>query len=580
MKNIVLMLLSILSSYVSIGQQHIANDIKDYLDRAYDLERFSGTIFVQKGSEVLVKKTYGFANIEDKVKNRVQTKFNIGSITKQFTATAILLLQQEGKLKLHESINTYLGEFASKRWDRVTVHHLLSHQSGIPSILQSGQGLDHYWPQETPISWKDQLDYFKDLKLNNAPGEEYSYSNTGYVLLALIIEQVSGKSYECFMREELFLPNGLNATSVNKEGDFVADNHYNYRLRTMEKAPEYHYSWYRGAGGIFSTVEDLNKWYHVVHHGKLLSNANKEKLFRVHAKNYGYGWVIQDNKNQKLVYHDGTDFGSTSFFLTVPKEDLRIIILTNQTHKDLNKLGKSERWIKKIGYNLLDMVNGSPVEKLPKVVGIEDEHENFVGSYRLSDGTTFSICKKGNGLKLTQDGAGTSLLRFKYHQSINPENDVIAHQAIEASSALLEKRFWRFTKYGDWEIKAVYFMGFLSSGFKKITKPLGDLQKAVVYEVGKRSAKVRFFGKQGSVDFNLVFDENGKIQGLFDTGYFDHIITRAIEVRPIVNGRLFIDGFHTGELDAILKFNPGSKNKQLIMEQGGRSFFAYKLNSF
>lgn len=355
MKKIVMILLCILTYGISIAQQQITSEIEDYLDRANNLDRFSGVVIVQKGDNQIFKKAYGLAQLEGSVKNTVYTKFNIGSITKQFTATAILKLYQEGKLELNKPINTYLGKFALDRWEDVTVHHLLSHQSGIPSILQSGQGLDDYWPKETEIGVSEQMAYFKDLKLINNPGEEYMYNNTGYLILALIIEQVTGKSYEYFMENEIFKTYGLNATTVSKKGDFLADNHYHYKLTDMEKAPEYHSSWYRGAGGIWTSAEDLNTWFNIIHHGNLLSNNIKEKLFKVHAKNYAYGWVVEKRNNQRIIHHDGTDFGSTSFFLTVPKEDFRIIILTNQTHKELNMLGKSEQWVKQIGYDLLDI---------------------------------------------------------------------------------------------------------------------------------------------------------------------------------------------------------------------------------
>lgn len=577
MKKIAMIVLCVLMYSISIAQQQqITNEIEDYLDRANNLDRFSGVVIVQRRGNQIFKKAYGLAQLEGSVKNTVQTKFNIGSITKQFTATAILKLYQEGKLELHKPINTYLGEFASDRWKDVTVHHLLSHQSGIPSILQSGQGLDHYWPKETAISVAEQMTYFKDLKLIDSPGEEYMYNNTGYLILALIIEKVSGKSYERFMEEDIFKPNGLHATTVSKKGQLLADNHYCYELSDMEKAPEYHYSWYRGAGGNWASAEDLNTWFDVIHNGNFLSNSNKEKLFRIHAKNYGYGWVIEKRNNQKIIHHDGTDFGSTAFFLSVPKEDLRIIVLTNQTHKELSMLGKSERWIRRIGYDLLDVVNGKKVDKLPKITNNNQSYNSFIGTYSFKDGTSFSLQEKNDVILLYQEKSSVPLYRYKFHKSVILNESEIAEKSIKASEALLKKKFWGFAKYCDWEMKTVSYIGLLSKGFNQITKPLGKLEKAVVFDIKSNGSKARFYGENGSVDFDIIFNQDYKIQGLFDTGYNDNLKPSTIKLKSIVNNKLFVDGFAKGEIDATIELV--NDNQQIRMIQGGRTFYANKIN--
>ncbi|RZS93812.1 serine hydrolase domain-containing protein [Aquimarina brevivitae] len=577
MNKIISAIIVLLIGSYAIGQDKSAA-IENYLDRAHQLNRFSGAVLVQKGEQVLLKKAYGIAKLDQQINNTVATKFNIGSITKQFTATAILKLYQDGKLELHHPINTYLGKFASNRWRKVTVHHLLSHQSGIPSILQSGQGLDEYWPRETSISWDEQIAYFKDLKLINTPGEEYMYNNTGYILLALIIEQVTQIPYHQFMEEYVFKANKLYATTVSKKGDLIADNHFCYDPTEMEKAPEYHYSWYRGAGGNYATVEDLNKWYSIIHHGNFLNQENKERLFKVYARNYGYGWVITQRNHQKLVYHDGTDFGSTSFFLTVPQEDLRIIILTNQTHKELELLGESEDWVQQIGYDLLDIVNGEKIKALPKLAKSNTTYSVFNGSYAFEDGTVVSIVTKDSIAKLIHKKANLSLYRFKFYQSVGVENDEIATRAIKASEALSKRKYWKFAKYCDGEMKTVAYTGLLSIGFNQITKPIGDIKQAIVYDIKENVATARFYGTLGNVDFEIIFDKDKKIQGVFDTGYSDYLPPQTIELKQISGQRLFIDGFAIGENDAILELEEKNGITYIKLTQGDRSFLGKKLS--
>jgi len=564
---------------ITFSQNDVSPKLSEYIQRINDLERFSGVVLVQKGNEVLLKKSYGIANIENKKSITLETAFDIGSISKQFTAAAILKLCDQNKIKLEEPINSYLGEFASDNWENVTVHHLLSHQSGIPSILQSGQGLDDYWPKETPVTWEKQISYFKDLKLIDKPGKEYRYNNTGYVLLALIVEKVSGKTFSNYMAEEVFQSNGLNGTSVGcSDLSTCARNHYYYPKSLMELAPEYHMSWYRGAGGVYSTIIDLNAWISALYYGDILSDKSRTAMFTKQAKNYGYGWVIEERDGKETIHHDGTNFGSTSFVLIVPSQEIQIVILTNQTHKELHKLGKSESWIRKIAYDLLDISNKKSVDLPPQKAQQYNEAdlENYLGTYSFHDSVTFSINQKDQSLFFQPIEMKYSIYRHFAYNEINNNSSPILVKAKNASEAISKNKFWKFGRYCNAEMKFVSYSGILSLGYKSIVKDLGEIERTMVYEVGTNYAKAKFFGKNGNMDFILYFNKENEIKGIFDIGYSEIINAESVKLKIISGNRLFIDGFSDGEIDSVLKLEHLNGQEIIRMTQNGREFIAVK----
>lgn len=582
MKKIILLSYFLTVSLFAFSQQTNQQKLSDYIERAAKLERFSGAVIVQQGEETLLKKCHGVANIKDDIPITLETSFDIGSISKQFTATAILKLCDQNKIKLNESINTYLEELASKRWKNVTVHHLLSHQSGIPSVLQSGQGLDDYWPKSDPISWEEQLDYFKDLKLIDKPGEEYRYNNTGYILLALIIEKVSGKPFDQYMLEDVFQPNELTGSSVGyRSTSPYAKNHYHYPKQLMELAPKYHSSWYRGAGGVYSTVTDLSKWVNILYNGHFLSEESKSMMFSKQAKNYGYGWVIGVKNDLKIIHHDGTNFGSTGFVLFVPDQDIRIVILTNQTYKELYQLGKSEGWVKQIAYDLMAILLNEEVKLLPElsIHASSKELNRFVGEYKfVNSGESLKILKNGNSLMLQADEMEHSVFRHYIHQELPNDTSSILSKIKQACDALSRRKFWKFGKYCDGEMKFVSYSGLLSMGYKSIVKDLGEIQKTVVYEQGKNYAISRFFGESGNVDFILYFNDENKISGLFDIGYSEALNLKSAQLTHLINNRLLLDGFAIGETDAEFELIEENGVTFLKMTQHGRIFRAKKNN--
>ncbi|MEM1215392.1 MAG: serine hydrolase domain-containing protein [Bacteroidota bacterium] len=278
-----------------------------FFHRAENYGHLSGVVYVERAGTIIHEECYGQAATGRAP--QLRTPFDIGSLSKQFTAAAILQLVHREQLQLTDPINQHLGELATKRWKRVTIHQLLTHTSGIPSLYQTEQGLPIFLPEEQPIALRELVNRFRTAKLRFRPGEEFSYSNSGYILLAAIIEQVSGVPYAQFMETEIFSRYGLQGTRVGAT-DQAAQPYYGFGTQPLVSAPIYDPSWFPGAGGIYSTVLDLNRWMSLIQSDTFLTAELREQFLAPHTRagagQYGYGWQINADGARE---HDGATAG-------------------------------------------------------------------------------------------------------------------------------------------------------------------------------------------------------------------------------------------------------------------------------
>ena len=221
-------------------------------------QSFMGSVLVARGSQVLLNKGYGSADLEWNIPNSPTTKFRLGSITKQFTAASILLLEQRGKLNINDPVKKYLPD-APAAWDKITVFHLLTHTSGIPSFTSFP---DYAKLEPFPTTAEQLVARFKDKPLDFAPGEKWSYSNSGYVLLGYLMEKITGASYEKFVSENIFVPLGMKDSGYDSNSAVIAHRASGYVHGTngFENAGFIHMSVPHAAGALYSTTEDLLKW--------------------------------------------------------------------------------------------------------------------------------------------------------------------------------------------------------------------------------------------------------------------------------------------------------------------------------
>jgi CubicO group peptidase (beta-lactamase class C family) len=305
------------------------------LENMTSQEIFSGSVLISQHGHVLLSKGYGFADRAQKTPNGPQTRFAIGSMTKQFTAAAILLLEVQGKLKVSDLICRYIPDCPTA-WGVITIKELLTHTSGIPDYLAQPDFVDYEGQPSTPLQI---IAHFRDLPLDFAPGTTWAYSNSGYILLGYIIEQVSGLSYEAFLQKNILTPLNLSDTGYNHNSNGLA---IGYSDETATPAVPMDPSIPYAAGALYSTVEDMNRWEQALTTDALLPAASRAEMFAPQAafpggdpsSGYGYGFVIGTLSGRPIIYHDGEISGFVSIEGRYPVDDVTVIILSNQESAD------------------------------------------------------------------------------------------------------------------------------------------------------------------------------------------------------------------------------------------------------
>lgn len=306
--------------------------IDQKIDSYLHEKHFQGTVLIAKQGRVLFSKGYGLANAEHNIPNTPNTVFRLGSITKQFTAVAILQLEEQGKLHVHDPISKYLPDYP--RGDEITIHHLLTHTSGIPSITNFPNLAEI---QRHPSTPKKVMAYFQDLPLEFEPGTDCKYSDSGYIVLGSIVEEASGVPYEKYLQDHFFSPLEMKATYFDHNQSLIPLRAAGYNVDTKGEVVNAEFiemSFPHGAGSLASTAEDLYRWDRALKKNTLLSKESSEKLFQVQASSeknqiaYGYGFFIDPEKH--TVGHMGSIEGFRAASYRHLDDDVILIILSNQ----------------------------------------------------------------------------------------------------------------------------------------------------------------------------------------------------------------------------------------------------------
>ena len=279
---------------------------------------FMGSVLVAKEGKSVFNRAYGMADLEWSVPNSPATRFNIASMTKQFTAAAILLLEDRGKLKTDDLVKKFLPD-APASWDKITIYHLLTHTSGISDEAAK------YIPG-TP----DKLD-FNDQPLNFQSGERWAYSNLGYIVLGYLLERISGQTYLEFVEQNIFRPLGMNDSGMFSFGTVIPRRASGYwpRNNGIENADHFDARLGFSAGSLYSTTEDLLRWENGLFGGRLLSPASLHKMITPFKSNYGCGLYIKRTNGRLMFEHDGNNIGFNSEMAYYPEERIAVIVLAN-----------------------------------------------------------------------------------------------------------------------------------------------------------------------------------------------------------------------------------------------------------
>ena len=289
--------------------------------------KFMGSVLVARDGKMLLDKGYGFANLEWQLPDTPTTKFRLGSITKQFTAASILLLEERGKLKIDDPVKKYMPD-APAAWDKVTIFHLLTHTSGIPSFTSFPDLPTRQLQAMTP---QQLVDWFRDKPLEFEPGTKWNYSNSGYVLLGYLIEKISGQSYAGFVEQNIFTPLGMKDSGYDSNSAIIERRASGYApgKNGPENAGFVNMTVPLSAGGLYSTTEDLLRWEQGLFGGKLLSPASLAKMTTPFKQDYAFGLGVSTQDGHKAITHDGGIQGFNTSMIYYPDEKLVVAVLAN-----------------------------------------------------------------------------------------------------------------------------------------------------------------------------------------------------------------------------------------------------------
>jgi D-alanyl-D-alanine carboxypeptidase len=321
---------------ITLSAQDFIGRAEAYIGAYVKQGKFSGAVLIAKDGKPVLRKAYGLADREWEIPNTPDGKFRIGSITKQFTALAVLQLVDAGKVKLDDPVKKYY-EGAPPTWEKITVHHLLSHTSGIPSYT----GLPNFFRDKSrePLKPEGIVKLTQDKPLEFEPGTKYAYNNTGYVLLGYIIEKVSGQDYATYMRTHIFEPLGMQNSGYDSHTTILKKRVRGYSP-DGKNAAYLDMSLPFSAGALYSTVDDLLIWDQALTSGKLVSKESYEKMFTPVLNNYAYGWVVNTFGGRKEMGHGGGINGFNTFFIRYPAEQVAIAVFSNINGPAADRIGK------------------------------------------------------------------------------------------------------------------------------------------------------------------------------------------------------------------------------------------------
>ena len=307
----------------------LASRLDHVLDAYQQNRHFIGSALVAKDGKVVIEKGYGFANIEWSIPNTPDTKFRLGSITKQFTATAIMQLAEQGKLSVDDRACKYVDN-CPEAWKPITIHQLLTHTSGIPSYT-SQEFMGAPKTVRAPLSPVDVLMLTRDKPLDFAPGSDWRYDNSGFVFLGVIVEKVSGEKYADYLQKHIFGPLDMQSTGYDDTRSILKNRASGYQPGPggLVNSDYIDMSLPYAAGSLYSTVRDLYRWDRALYTEKVLKQSSKEKMFTPYKHDYGYGLMLQPIANHTQIGHGGGIFGFATYIARFPKDDTFVVVLSN-----------------------------------------------------------------------------------------------------------------------------------------------------------------------------------------------------------------------------------------------------------
>jgi CubicO group peptidase (beta-lactamase class C family) len=352
-----------------------------------DNQQFMGSVLVAQNDKILFEKSYGSANLEWNNPNASLTKYRLGSMTKQFTAASILLLEERGKLKTDDLVKKYMPD-APAAWDKMTIYNLLTHTSGIPNFTSFP---DYHASEATPATPQSLVARFRDKPLEFQPGEKWNYSNSGYILLGYLIEKISGESYSAFVAENFFKPLGMADSGYDSNSAIILHRASGYSPgpNGPVNAGYIDMSIPFSAGALYSTTLDLLRWEQGLFGDKVLSPASLKKMTTPFKQDYACGLAVVTTNGRTMIEHGGGIEGFNTEMAYYPEDKLTVIVLSN-----LNGGAPGP-----IAAKLAAIVHGEKVVLQSERKQIEISPsvlEKYVGNYELAPGIFITMTLDGS----------------------------------------------------------------------------------------------------------------------------------------------------------------------------------------
>lgn len=382
-KALVAVFIALITSNFSFGQTK-TEKIDELLNLFQEYGKFNGSVLVAEKGEIIYQKGFGMANMEWDIPNAPDTKHRLGSVTKQFTAMLILQLASEAKLDVNTPISKYLPDYPKERGDNITIHHLLTHTSGIPNYTALPGFMEN--ESRNPYSPSEFVETFADMDLEFTPGEKFNYSNSGYFLLGLIAETLTEQSYEQLLEDRIFTPLKMNDTGYDNHSDILKNRATGYEKNgaSFLNSKYLDMSIPYAAGSMYSTVEDLYLWDRALYTNKLLSSDYMEMYFKPYVKafgetHYAYGWGVgqetigNTEDSIYVVSHGGGINGFNTIISRAPSDQSLIVLLNNTGGAPLNEMTQAIRGImygktydlpkKSLAYDVLAVIETEGIDR-------------------------------------------------------------------------------------------------------------------------------------------------------------------------------------------------------------------------
>lgn len=565
-----------------VKQGSVAECMDQYLSGLVPLG-FSGTVLVAKGGGLLLNKGYGWADRAARQPNCADTIFDIGSVTKQFTAAGILCLEMDGLLTTEQPIAAYLPNVPEDKAG-ITLHHLLTHTAG----MRDTSGDDY-----EPISREAALERILTAPPFAEPGAEYLYNNDGYTLLAALIETVTGELYEQFIRRRLFVPAGMERTGYRLpdwDESRVAHGYSNGKDQGTPLLRPYPFWNLMGNGGMLSTTEDLFKWHCALLTDTILPDEAREKLYTPFLSNYAYGWVVEEGTQGKVVRHNGgSTYGATAEFARYLDEDLVIVVLSNQYTPEMMRMTFVEE-------RMAGMAFGQEFFIPPQALCLEPaELRLYEGEYRLPGGGRFALRIKDEHLQMRSEDQEAINLMFFAGEDFTLL-DELNRLSIAMAEGFLQDEFTLLKEYSnEKEERLARRIHLIRSRRDQFVAEKGPLHHVKSYGVtpsgyleGALEVNMDLQGELGSLH-PIIFWENEQVIAV---GFRNNSFAVTMDCAPVSREELFL--YHLGnqrytyciynehipELSRLHQDDPGKiafNRSGLIFQKNGSAAIAEKL---